>query len=119
MTPTTKAGASEPRFSFTDKGIDYIISKLENLSPEDSTGWDSLKDAVQIIKEFRASDAATRAALKDAIKELKTAIIPIGRWNGSTVEQVEHASIPLVKEVISKLSALAGEQEAYRQGGSA
>lgn len=119
--PTTKAGASEPSLTERLKMIFKMKGKPEPSLSQivramgESVGinWGvgtalSIMDA---IEEHERSDAATRAALKDAIKELKIAIASIGRWNGSTVEQVEHASVPLVKEVISKLSALAGEQE--------
>ena len=119
--PTTKAEASEPTLKEQVKAFRMGVQRrIDELSQESSTlTTDPLIEKLKaqrttldlVLPFIEESEAATRAALKDAIKELKIAIASIGRWNGSTVEQVEHASVPLVKEVISKLSALAGEQE--------
>ena len=111
MTPTTKAGASEPSLTERLKMIFKMKGKPEPSLSQivramgESVGinWGvgtalSIMDA---IEEHERSDVATRAALRDAIKELNRAVM------FTTLDNV----IPEVNKAISKLSALTGEQE--------
>ena len=113
MTPTTKAGASEPSLTERLKMIFKMKGKPEPSLSQivramgESVGinWGvgtalSIMDA---IEEHERSDAATRAALKDAIKELRHESL----LDDEPIDP-KHCGIC---SVISKLSALAGEQE--------
>ena len=58
------------------------------------------------VQAWEASDTATRAALKDAITKLK----PLA-WGEYTHHELDREEIQTLREVISKLSALAGGEE--------
>ena len=98
--PTTKAGASEQTDPYMDR-----------LTKRDLRAM--LRREVAKRREAEASDAATRAALKDTIKELEKAKATAGRLDPLSALAYQGLAYIVndLDNAISKLSALAGEQE--------